>query len=353
MAEQPIRMGIAFPNRGIVFGSTNVAEMLDMARRVDDTPELTSFWIGDSLLSKPRVESVASLGAIAAVTKRVKIGPACFASFPLRDPITLAIQWASLDVLSGGRTIMVTCIGAGEGWSGDWATEFKAYGVDPADRLARMVEGIEVLRRLWTEDTVTHAGRFFQFENVEARPKPIQQPYPIHVANNVRGDLDSDRVQKALRRTARIADGWQTAVLFPDDFAARWQRLRAHLPEFGKDPNTFPTSMYYNVNLNPDKAAAREESLEFLRNYYLTRDYPEPAFDRWTAWGSPGEVIDRIEGYYAAGLQEIIIRFPSWSMTQQLDTFMDKVLPHFARRLLASGQGSSTPLAASAHGSAV
>ena len=336
-----LRFGIGFPNRGIVFGSTTVAEMFEMARLVDANPAFSAFWVGDSLLSKPRVESVATLGALAAITRRVRLGPACLASFPLRDILTLAIQWASLDILSGGRTVMVTCIGAGEGWSGDWATEFKAYGVDPADRLARMVEGIAVLRRLWSEEEVTHEGRFFRFENVRALPKPVQQPYPVHVANNVRGDPDSERAQKALRRVARIADGWQTAVIYPDDFRERWRRLQAFLPEFGKDPENFPNSMYYNVNLNDDKSAAREESLAFLQNYYLTSSYPEPAFDRWTAWGSVEEVIERLEGYVEAGVQEFVIRFPSWQMRRQLDLFTERVLPRFESRLAPASESAA------------
>jgi alkanesulfonate monooxygenase SsuD/methylene tetrahydromethanopterin reductase-like flavin-dependent oxidoreductase (luciferase family) len=328
-----LRFGIGFPNRGILFGSTTVAEMYEMARIADGADVLDSFWVGDSLLSKPRVEAVTTLAALAAVTRRLRLGPACFASFPLRDKITLAIQWASLDVLAGGRTVLVTCLGAGEGWSGDWATEFKAFGATKDERVGRLVEGIEVLRRLWSEPRVTHAGRYIRFEDVEVLPKPLQNPYPIWIANNVRGDSDSDRVQKALRRVARVADGWQTAVIHPAELARRLARLRAFLVEEGKDPSRFETSMYYNVNLNPDRAAAREESLAFLRKYYLIQDYPEAAFDAWSAWGSPEAVIERLEAYVEAGLETFIIRFPSWSMRAQLDAFMEKVLPRFQSRL--------------------
>lgn len=327
-----LRFGIGFPNRGILFGSTTVKEMLEMARIADEAQVFDSFWVGDSLLSKPRVESITVLSALAAVTRRVRLGPACFASFPLRDKLTLAIQWASLDVLSGGRTVLVVCVGAGEGWSGDWATEFKAYGATKEERVSRLVEGIEVLRRLWTEPKLTFQGRYTRFEDVEAFPKPLQDPYPIWIANNVRGPNDSERVLAALRRVARVADGWQTAVIHPADFAARWRALCGFLGEHGKDPARFENSMYYNVSLG-DRAAAREESLAFLRKYYLIEHYPEAAFEAWTAWGSPDEVADRLEAYVAAGVQTFIIRFPSWSMRRQLDRFMETVLPRFASRL--------------------
>jgi alkanesulfonate monooxygenase SsuD/methylene tetrahydromethanopterin reductase-like flavin-dependent oxidoreductase (luciferase family) len=328
-----LRFGIGFPNRGILFGSTTVAEMFELARIADTSDVFDSFWVGDSLLSKPRVESVATLGALAAVTRRLRIGPACFASFPLREKITLAIQWASLDVLSGGRTVLVTCLGAGEGWSGDWATEFNAFGAAREERVARLVEGIDVLRRLWSEPKVSYRGRFNRFEDVEVFPKPIQNPYPIWIANNVRGDSDSERVQKALHRVARIADGWQTAVIHPGELARRLARLREFLKEEGRDPSRFETSMYYNVNLNPDAAAAREESLAFLRKYYLIENYPEAAFDAWSAWGEPEAVVERLERYVEAGLQTFIIRFPSWRMREQLGVFMEKVLPRFQSRL--------------------
>ena len=333
-----LRFGIGFPNRGILFGSTSVAEMFEMARIADASEVFDSFWVGDSLLSKPRVESVVTLGALAAVTRRLRLGPACFASFPLREKITLAIQWASLDVLSGGRTVLVTCLGAGEGWSGDWATEFKAFGATREERVARLVEGIDVLRRLWSEPKVSYRGRFTRFEDVEVLPKPLQNPYPIWIANNVRGDSDSDRVQKALRRVARVADGWQTAVIHPRELARRLARLREFVKQEGRDPDRFETSMYYNVNLNPDPTVAREETLAFLRKYYLIENYPEAAFDAWSAWGAPAAVVERLEAYVEAGLDTFIIRFPSWRMREQLDQFMEKVLPRFQSRLAPGRQ---------------
>jgi alkanesulfonate monooxygenase SsuD/methylene tetrahydromethanopterin reductase-like flavin-dependent oxidoreductase (luciferase family) len=176
-------------------------------------------------------------------------------------------------------------------------------------------------------------GRLSRFDYFVVFPKPLQLPYPIWFANNVRGVTDSDAVQKALRRVARVADGWQTAVIHPAELSRRLASLRGYLKEAGKDPERFETSMYYNVNLNPDATAAKEETLAFLRKYYLIENYPEPAFDAWSAWGSPEAVIERLERYVEAGLQTFIIRFPSWTMRKQLDQFMEKVLPRFQSRL--------------------
>src|ERR1700758_4112710 len=104
------RFGLTLPNRGVVIGATSVPEMLEMAEWADDSG-WDSVWVGDSILAKPRLDALVLLGALAARTKRVRLGPACFASTPLRDALTLSYQWASLDLMSGGRTIFVACQG--------------------------------------------------------------------------------------------------------------------------------------------------------------------------------------------------------------------------------------------------
>ena len=106
-----MRFGLTLPNRGVLFGVTTPEQMLRMAQIADESELFQSVWVGDSLLGKPRMESIALLGGIAARTSRVRLGPACMASFPLRDPVLLAYQWASLDLLSGGRTVLVVCTG--------------------------------------------------------------------------------------------------------------------------------------------------------------------------------------------------------------------------------------------------
>src|ERR1051325_1993934 len=99
-----MRFGLTLPNRGVLFGVTTPEQMLEMACIADTSDVFQSVWVGDSLLAKPRMESIALLSGVAARTQRVRLGPACMASFPLRDPVLLAYQWASLDLLSGGRT---------------------------------------------------------------------------------------------------------------------------------------------------------------------------------------------------------------------------------------------------------
>ncbi len=106
-----MKFGLTLPNRGVLFGATTAEQMLQTAEIADQSGAFQSVWVGDSLFGKPRMESIALLAGIAARTRRVRLGAACMASFTLRDPVMLAYQWASLDPLSAGRTVMVGCTG--------------------------------------------------------------------------------------------------------------------------------------------------------------------------------------------------------------------------------------------------
>src|SRR6516164_3165750 len=131
MAEGKVKFGLTLPNRGVVIRATTVAEMLQLAADADSSG-WDSVWVGDSIFANPRLDAMVLMGAIAARTTRVLIGPACFASTPLRNPLVLAYQWASLDFLSGGRTVFVACQGQPGGSGGDFAKEFAHFGIEPS-----------------------------------------------------------------------------------------------------------------------------------------------------------------------------------------------------------------------------
>src|SRR6516164_7544624 len=139
MAGDRVKFGLTLPNRGVVIGATTVAEMLQLAA-VAESSGWDSVWVGDSIFAKPRLDAMVLMGAIAARTTRVRIGPACFASTPLRNALVLAYQWASLDFLSGGRTVFVACQGQPEPGGGAFEEEFAHFGK------ARLVPGPYPLR---------------------------------------------------------------------------------------------------------------------------------------------------------------------------------------------------------------
>src|SRR3990167_6131056 len=113
MAKGKVEFGLTLANRGVLIGITTVEQMLEMTGIAEASKVYDWVWVGDSILAKPRLEAITLLSAVAARTKRLRMGPACMASMALRNPIVLAYQWASLDLISGGRTVLVACTGLG------------------------------------------------------------------------------------------------------------------------------------------------------------------------------------------------------------------------------------------------
>src|SRR5919206_3147776 len=217
-------IGLTLPNRGVLFGVTTPQQMLEMAEIADRSGQFRSVWVGDSLLGKPRMESITLLAGIAARTSRVRLGPACMASLPLRDPVLLAYQWASLDLLAGGRTILVACTGIVPQEGG--RIEGQLYGLQPRDRVKRLVEWITLVKRLWTEDNVSFEGEHYRCEGITIEPKPAAKPRPpIWIASNAQGDRAM--VERTHQRVVDHADGWETSLCDPTELAWRIEDIRS------------------------------------------------------------------------------------------------------------------------------
>ena len=325
-----MKIGLTLPNRGVLFGVTTPEEMLRMAEIADQSGAINSVWVGDSLLGKPRMESMTLLAGIAARTKRVRLGPACMASFPLRDPVLLAYQWASLDLLAEGRTVLVACTGIVPQVGG--RIEGQLYGLEPQDRVKRLIEWIALLKRLWTEDEVTFAGEHYRCEGITIEPKPAAKPRPpIWIANNAgRGGFgpadNRPLVERTLRRVVNHADGWQTSLYDPEDLRWRIGYLREQAAAKGRDPRSIETHLYHNININEDRRAALEESKKFLDIYY-TEDYAMEMIDGWVATGSPEQCAQRLRLMRDVGFDEVTVRIAGWDQFGQLRRLLEEVLP--------------------------
>jgi alkanesulfonate monooxygenase SsuD/methylene tetrahydromethanopterin reductase-like flavin-dependent oxidoreductase (luciferase family) len=318
-----MQIGLTLPNRGVLLGVTTPEEMLQMAEIADRSEQFQSVWVGDSLLGKPRMESIALLAGIAARTRRVRLGPACMASLPLRDPVLLAYQWASLDLLACGRTVLVACTGIVPQEGG--RIEGQLYGVEPRDRVKRLVEWITLLKRLWTEDCVSFEGEHYRCENITIQPKPAAKPRPpIWIANNARGSREL--IERTHARVVKHADGWETSLCEPDDLRWRLADLQQKACEAGRDPVELTKHLYHNINVNEDRAAALEESKRFLDAYYSLNF--EPSYVAcWTAAGSPDECVRHLRVYRDLGFDEVTLRLTSWDQQGQLARVMREVLP--------------------------
>ena len=131
MRRLPIKWGLSLPNRGALFGLAEIDELIECAAVAEQSGVFESVWVGDSLIHKPRLEAITMLAALATHTKKVRLGTICMASFPVRHPVLLAIQWASLDQISKGRALLGVCIGgAHEG-------ELRAFNVKREERVGR------------------------------------------------------------------------------------------------------------------------------------------------------------------------------------------------------------------------
>ena len=324
--QRPPRYGLSLPNRGVLFGATSVDELLALSEQADASGAFDSIWVGDSLFAKPRLESLVLLSAIAARTRRVRLGTCCLSTFPLRDPIFLAAQWAALDQVSHGRMVLGACIG-GSLPREKAEAEFAPFNVKLADRAPRLEEGMTILRRLWTEDHVTHEGRFWQFRDLTLEPKPVQKPCPpIWIATNPKPELTKAHVMdRAIRRVGLIADGWMTDNTSVARFKERWDSIRRVAREAGRSTEPMEGALHLMVNINNDRSAAFEESVKFLHSYYspaMTREYIEG----WLAYGPPAAVVEKIGAYVDAGCTTPILRFASWDQQGQLTLALDDVL---------------------------
>ena len=164
---------------------------------------------------------------------------------------------------------------------------------------------------------------------VAVRPQPVQNPCPpIWIANNpwVFGTTKSGTISRQVDRVARLADGWMTVGATPEQFDGAWQEIRDAAESHGRDSAQMENSIYFNLNLNDDPAAAYIESKRFLDEYYSS-DWPEWKVNVWTACGGPAECAERIRAFEAVGAQTMIIRFTSYDQKAQLARFLAEVAP--------------------------
>jgi alkanesulfonate monooxygenase SsuD/methylene tetrahydromethanopterin reductase-like flavin-dependent oxidoreductase (luciferase family) len=315
MAQVKASWGLLLPTREVVMaqGNPDLSKIIDLAVQ-GEALGFDSVWVGDSILARPRLEALTTLAAIAARTRRVKLGTAVLLS-ALRHPVVLANEVANLDILSNGRVIL----GLGIATKNPAVErEFAACGIALGRRIGIFEEGVEIMRRLWTEPRVSFTGRHFHLHDVAPGLRPIQQAgIPLWLAGSV---------DNALRRVLRLGDGWFPNPASPQSFAELWRRLQALAGEMGRDASTLPRCVYTTLNINADIAQAEGEMRAFVEGYY----------------GAPYEVLTRLQGlcagtaetcatwlraFVAAGAQTVVIRFGGPDQFAQLEHCANEVLP--------------------------
>ena len=262
------------------------------------------------VFSRPWLDGPTALATVLAKTGSMGLGTSV--SLPVvRGPVPLAKTLGSLDHLSQGRL----SVGVGPGSS---PRDYAAVGVPFGERWKRLEESIAVLRALWRRDgSGGFNGQFYSTEGVQLEPYPHQQPGPPIW-------LGSRGSEAGLRRTARLADGWQASAYntTPSDFAKAYQRLQHHLVQAGKDPGVFPNAiatMFFFVTEDRSKA---DRILSQMIAPTLNRP-TEELKDRLLV-GPAQECAEKLASYREVGVQRMLL-WPVADEVRQLSTFQEQV----------------------------
>ena len=267
-----------------------------------------SLWVQDQILGRADVlESVTLLTFAAAVTRTIRLGPSVLVT-PIRNPVHLAKSLSTLDRLSGGR--LIVGVGIGEN-----RHLYPAFGITPERRVTRFVEGIQVMKRLWTEDRVTFDGHFTKLDGAGMQPKPAQKPHPPI--------WFGARSPAALRRAVDLGNGWMGAGSSTiEEFEQQATALRGILAAQNRDPATFPFSKRVYLGVDADREKAMGRVRDWFGRYY---GKPEMA-DRMGLAGSVQECIAALRRIRAAGAEMILLN-PVYDEAKHMELFAKEIFP--------------------------
>ena len=246
--------------------------LFDVWRQADTLPVFEHAWLNDHFMSLgndpagPCLESWTLLASLAAVTQRLRIGVMVTGN-TYRNPAVLAKMATTVDILSHGRLNF----GIGTAWS---EREHQAYGIvfpPPGERIRRLGEACEVIRRLWTEAVVSFEGRYYQLNQAYCEPKPAQKPHPPFA-------IGADGEQ-TLRVVAHHADIWDCSVDTPEEYSHKSAIVDSYCEEIGRDPATIERSRHISVDPS-NLSAARVKTQEFIEVGATHIIYHAPVPDR-------------------------------------------------------------------------
>ena len=268
-----------------------------------------SAWTQEAVLGTgPQISPVEAMTYAAACTQRLRLGCVVFVS-TLHSPVHLAKSLASLDQLSQGRID----VGVGTGGPG---RPFGAFGVDPRTYVGRFTEGVELMKALWTQPSVTFGGRFWQLEGAAMEPKPAQKPYPPLWFGGAS--------EPALRRAVRMGDGFFGAGSSPTHaFIDQVQIVRAALAEAGRDPGTFPIAKRVYIGISDDAEQARTRMNQALAGIYGRR---MPSIEAAAVTGTAADCVREVNRVAAAGA-ELILFTALYDQGEQMELLASAVIP--------------------------
>ena len=250
--------------------------------------KVDSVWQTDRLISvDPYLEAVSVMATLAGCTEKIKFGMNAIVA-PLRDPLILAKQCATIDFLSNGRLLPMFGVGYPN------AVEWRTTGRRPSDRGARSTEIFELLNLLWRQESVTYEGKFYQYKDATITPRPIQQPLPLWIGGNA---------EPALKRTAKVGSGWIGGIATPAQVAHAITTIRTESAALGRkiDDDHYGASLAFRIGTLDDPVIGQ---FPLVRRAGIG---DEIDLRPLLAVGSVRDIIARIEQYKAAGASKFVL----------------------------------------------
>jgi probable F420-dependent oxidoreductase len=316
-----IKIGVGFGLWRL--GIPSADELVRVAARAEEWG-LDSFWLSDHLLApSPELDVVATLAMLASHTSRMKLGPSVLL-LNLRNPLLVAKAFASLDYLSNGRMVMAVGTGAN-------VADYALCGIPADSRGKRLDEGIEVLRAVWKEPKASYHGRFFNFDNVTIEPRPEPR------TNNDSGTMDiwvGGRSDAALKRTARLADGFFASFQTPDEFGLSMKKIREYAAGYGRANARIESGLILLCRV----AGSREKALEEMQPMLAAMGRGAEQFLERSVFGSPEDIVGRLGEYIALGLDKFVL----WPIAEpaawprQIELVGREIASHYAAAASAS-----------------
>ncbi|HXV80379.1 MAG TPA: LLM class flavin-dependent oxidoreductase [Candidatus Binatia bacterium] len=295
-------IGLAFVNPAPLTRPENV---LNFAKKCE-AMALHCMWTIDRI-AYDNLEPLTILAAAAGATQKIRIGTSVLLP-GLRHPALLAKTLATLDFISNGRLTVGVGFGSRE-------NDFTAVEVPFEGRGSRAVESVQLMKRLWTEENVTHKGKFFNVKNLTLGPRPIQKPIPIFTGGSA---------EVALKRAGAWANGFICGSSAIPEFSTTWEKIAQYARAAGRNPAEIEKAGLTFMAINDDTAKAVETLNNYVMRYYgrLRGDVASTSLV-----GSATAVAERIEAFLSRGLDTLIIGLADPD-PRQLDLFGEKVLPN-------------------------
>ena len=293
-----------------------IDEMADLVGLVDRCG-YDSMWVGDHVAFTIAIfDPLMQLAQAAVVSRRLIFGTDVYL-LPLRHPTPVAKQVSTLDHLTEGRFIF------GVGVGGEFPKEYEACGVPINERGARLGESLTVMRKLWTGEPVSHAGKFVNFADIKMQPPPRQPGGPPIWCGG--------RADPALRRIGRMTDGWMSYVVTPDMYRQGLEKIATAGSEASRTFHRgFGTAHLLFTRIDDTYEKALDAATVSLSQRYAM-DFRKAA-QRYAALGTPQDVVETIFKFHQAGVRHLILDFvgPYEERDQQIERFAAEAMPLLA-----------------------